>query len=405
MTTTKMTIDVSDWECRRCAQTSIDIRSTHPFAVPCQGSAYRVSLASDTEVPTPEGWSTLGDITPGRKVFDEQGRICAVVEVSGESVEPVSEVKFSDGSSIVAGKHHPWMILSPADFLSANLSIYRPGPWNAGCWPMTTLELAFSVNELTERGTRHLHYIPIAGALDLPEWEAPIDPWIVGLWLGDGNSRNAYIICSPNDEPHYREKVRAIGENWRVLNPRNPVLICSLAGAPDPRLLTRLRQLNVVKNKHIPDHYMRAGQEQRLELLQGLIDSDGHIYANGRAEFTSKSIRLAEGVRELALSLGMKATVRESPERGVERRVSKHYRVRFTPTMPVATLPRKADVATEFIMRRPKDASVKIARRRISAVQEAGIRTTRCISVDSQWGMMLVGRQMVPALVRRANYP
>ncbi len=82
-----------------------------------------------------------------------------------------------------------------------------------------------------------------------------------------------------------------------------------------------------------------------------------------------------------------------------------HYRVRFTPTMPVATLPRRADVAVEFIKRRPKDASVKIARRRISAVQEAGIRTTRCISVDSQWGMMLVGRQMVPALVRRANYP
>ena len=405
MTTTKMTINVSDWECRRCAQTSIDTRNTHPFAVPCKGSAYRVSLASDTEVPTPEGWTTLGDITPGQEVFDEQGRICTVAEVSGESVEPVSEVKFGDGSSIVAGNHHPWMILSPTDFPPANLSIYRPGPWNAGCWPMTTLELAFSVNEFTERRTRHLHYIPIAGALDLPEWEAPIDPWIVGLWLGDGNSRHAYIICSPNDEPHYREKVRGLGENWHVLNPHNPVLICSLAWGPDPRLLTRLRQLNVVNNKHIPDHYMRAGQEQRLALLQGLIDSDGHIYANGRAEFTSKSICLAEGVRELALSLGMKATVRESRERGVERRVSKHYRVRFTPTMPVATLPRKADVATEFIMRRPKDASFRIARRRISEVQEAGIRTTRCISVDSQWGMMLVGRQMVPALVRKANIP
>ena len=404
MTTTKMTINVSDRECRRCDQTSIDTRNTHPFAVPCQGSAYRVSLASDTEVPTPEGWTTLGDITPGKEVFDEQGRICTVAEVSGESVEPVSEVKFGDGSSIVAGNHHPWMILSPTDFFPANLSIYRPGPWNAGCWPMTTLELAFSVNGLTERRTRHLHYIPIAGALDLPEWEAPIDPWILGLWLGDGDSDSATIYCVPDDEIHYRANVGETGELWHVLNPWMPVLRCSLARGPEPLLLTRLRGLDLVNNKHTPLRYLRANQEQRLALLQGLIDSDGHVYAKGTVEFTSKSIRLAEGVRELALSLGMKATVRESRERGVERRVSKHYRVRFTPTMPAATLPRKADVATELIMRRPKDASLRIARRRISEVQEAGIRTTRCISVDSQWGMMLVGRQMVPALVRRANY-
>ena len=164
-----------------------------PF--PCQGSAYRVSLASDTEVPTPEGWTTLGDITPGKEVFDEQGRICTVAEVSGESVEPVSEVKFGDGSSIVAGNHHPWMILSPTDFFPANLSIYRPGPWNAGCWPMTTLELAFSVNELTERRTRHLHYIPIAGALrPARHGKLPIDPLDTRVMAGRRRLRQCHHL-------------------------------------------------------------------------------------------------------------------------------------------------------------------------------------------------------------------
>ena len=91
--------------------------------------------------------------------------------------------------------------------------------------------------------------------------------------------------------------------------------------------------------------YLRAGQQQRLALLQGLMDSDGHVYPDGRAEFTSKSIRLAEGVRELALSLGMKATVQGNHQKEEwTERVSKHYRVRFTPTMPVAALPRKVDV-------------------------------------------------------------
>ena len=170
-------------------------------------------------------------------------------------------------------------------------------------------------------------------------------------------------------------------------------------------MLTRLRNLDLIKSKHVPELYLRAGQQQRLALLQGLMDSDGHVYAHGRAEFTSTSSGLAEGVRELVLSLGMKATLRESRARQGVRTVSAHYRVRFTPTMPVATLPRKVDVSTACIEQRPGEASQRIARRRIDGVRDAGMRSTRCISVNSQWGMMLVGQQMLPALVRRSNLP
>ena len=400
-----MTTTGTRTECRRCNQNSIEARRAHLFAVPCKSAGYRVSLASDTEVPTPEGWTTIGDITPGQRLFDEEGRTCKVTDASGETVELAHRLVFGDGSSIVAGEDHPWMILTPSDFSPANLNICRPGPWNTGCWPMTTLQLAFFHNELAGWRRPPRHYIPIAESFDLPEWELPVDPWLLGLWLGDGNSTNGYIICCPDDELHYRERVRAIGENWRVLNPGDQVLTCSLAWGAKPRLLTRLRELNLVNNKHIPTQYLRASQEQRLWLLQGLIDSDGHVYADGRVEFTSKSMRLAEGVRELALSLGMKATVRELGERRVERRVSRHYRVRFTPALPVATLPRKVDIATAFIERRPNSATRRIARRRIYEVQDAGMHTTRCISVDSRWGIVLVGRQMLPALVRRAETP
>ena len=400
-----MTTTSSHTPCRRCDRRTIQARRSHIFAVPCEIAGYRVSMAIDTDVPTPEGWTTIGDITPGQRLFDEEGRICTVTDVSGETEELTHRLVFGDGSSIVAGMHHPWMILTPADFSPANLNIYRPGPWNAGCWPMTTLQLAFFHNELTGWQARPHHYIPIAGVLDLPVWEPPVDPWLLGLWLGDGNSTNGYIVCCPDDEPHYRERVRAIGENWRVLNPEGSVLICSLAWGPKPRFLTRLREMNVVNNKHVPSQFLRASHEQRLALLQGLIDSDGHVYASGRAEFTSKSMRLAEGVRELALSLGMKATVREAMASLGGRKNFDYYRVRFTPTMPVATLPRKVDIATAFIERRPREAALRIARRRIDEVQDAGMHTTRCISVDSQWGMMLVGRQMLPALVRRAETP
>ena len=401
-----MTTTGSHRQCLRCDQESIETRSAHIFAVPCERASYRVSLTSETDVPTPDGWSTIGAIKPGQKLFDELGQVCTVTDVSEETQEIAHRLVFSDGSSITAGKGHPWMILTPIDYSPGCLNIRRSGPWNAGCWPMATHELDEYLNRPTEgRQTGSSHYIPVAGGLIPADRELPIDPWILGLWLGDGDSNSATIYTGPEDEPHYRERIGETGELWRVLNPGGTVLRCSLSRGPKPRLLTRLRDLNVFNNKHAPELYLRAGMEQRLALLQGLIDSDGHIYANGRAEFTSKSIRLAEGVQELALSLGMKATIRESGERGVERRVSRHYRVRFTPILPVATLPRKVDVATAFMERRPKDVLLRIARRRIDSVREAGMRTTRCISVDSPWGMVLVGRQMLPALVRRSETP
>ena len=364
-----------------------------------------VSLASDTVIPTPDGWTTLADIRPGERVFDEQGRICTVTEVSVETVESVFRLIFDDGSDIEAGAHHPWMTLTPFDLSPIGRSIYRPGPWHAGCWPITTQELGQLVSKHPDMQKNALHYVPVAGVLDLPERDQPVHPWVLGLWLGDGHSRSATIYCASEDEAQYRETVGETGENWRVLNPGEPVSRCSLARGPKPLLWTRLRLLGLENNKHVPSLYLRASEGQRLALLQGLMDSDGHVYRHGWAEFTSKSLRLADGVRELALSLGMKATVRKSPARQGMRNVAEHFRVRFTPSMIVATLPRKADILTHFIERKGQEAISQTARRSIRAVKLIGVGTTRSISVDSTWGMLLAGQQMAPVLTGRGNRP
>ena len=230
MTTPKNTTGGPDRECRRCNQESSDTRNKDFLAVPCQGAAYRVSLVSDTPVPTTEGWTTLGNIVPGDAVFDEEGRVCHVIAVSGEFAEPVSQVIFNDGSSVMVGRGHPWMILTPIDFSPACRNIRRPGPWNAGCWPLATRELAEYLNRPAEEGrTDPCHYIPVASALMLTDRKLPIDPWILGLWLGDGDSDGATIFSAPEDEPHYRNRIGETGELWRVLNPGEKVLRCSLS--------------------------------------------------------------------------------------------------------------------------------------------------------------------------------
>ena len=166
--------------------------------------------------------------------------------------------------------------------------------------------------------------------------------------------------------------------------------------------MTKLRNLSVFNNKHIPSLYLRASPDQRLSLLQGLIDSDGHVYSKGRVEFTSISQQLAEGALETVLSLGMRGTMRKGKARLNGVITSDNFRVTFTPSMPVATLPRKVDIVTKFIEERAQEGMYRATRRSIRAVTLDGMRITRGISVDSPWGMMLGGRQMVPILTRTA---
>ena len=99
------------------------------------------------------------------------------------------------------------MTLTPLDLSPIGRSIYRPGPWHAGCWPITTQELGQLVSKHPDMQTDALHYVPVAGVLDLPERDLPVHPWVLGLWLGDGHSRSATIYCASEDEAQYRETV------------------------------------------------------------------------------------------------------------------------------------------------------------------------------------------------------
>ena len=215
------------------------------------------------------------------------------------------------------------------------------------------------------------------------------------MWLGDCTSAAAIVTCCKEDEPHYRSKMLAVGGKWRVLNPEGNPLHCSLAWGPTPKLRSRLRQLSVLQNKHIPEPYLFSSHRQRLALLQGLVDTDGHIYATGRAEFVSTSQRLAEGTAEIVVSLGMKATVTKSDAAAHRNQKRDVYRVRFSPTLCVASLPRKAERAMEIIEQRAEKTLSTVKQRYVRSVENAGNRPVICISVNSESGMMLVGRQMM----------
>ena len=364
-----------------------------------------MSLASVTRVPIPEGWVPLGDIQPGQEVFDPFGNPCKVTAVCRPVEQEVFRVIFHDGAHLLAGSQQPWSTLTHALRFRIHVKRFQLQDWASRLMCANTEDIRNCPRH--ERGLflrESMHSIPLPLTLKLPERHLPIHPYLLGLWLGDGTSGAAVITCHIEDEDHYRARASAAGERWRIMRDVNNVLSCSLARGPKPLFSERLRELNVFKNKHVPLIYLRSGEMQRLELLQGLMDSDGYInHSTGGAEFTSTSATLAKGVRELLLTLGQQATLSKGKATLNGAFISDKWRVYFTPTIMAVSLPRKAQTLTKLLEARSAQGLTRLNQRYIRAVKPMGVRPTICLAVDSHSGMFLAGEHMIPVQARRVS--
>ena len=356
-----------------------------------------MALSNCTPIPTPDGWTTLKDVVPGQKVFDHLGRECNVVAVCQREAEPVFRVNFDDDSYLLAGAQHPWVTMSHRFRHRVHRGILSCHNWASNFAPATTEEIRGNLVYRSGTLTESMYSIPVAESLHQPFHDLAIDPYLLGLWLGDGSSVSPMIFCHKDDEPHYSQRACEAGENWRVQSTKGKVLSCVMTRGPLPLLTTRLRDLGVLGNKHVPSPYLRASYEQRLALLRGLMDSDGHIaFRDGLAEFTSTSEPLARDTFELAISLRQKATISKGNAMLEGRWISYKWRITFAPTDMVVSLPRKVDILKRFLEIRMRPNLPRTIQRYIRSVEDAGINPTTCIIVDSPCRMLLAGRHMIP---------
>ena len=145
--------------------------------------------------------------------------------------------------------------------------------------------------------------------IDYPEQEVPLDSRFLGMWLGDGTSRSTEITTIDQEIKDYID-VTAKKYHCTVTLTKNVVpgqCIVDKTQRNNP-VRSALRQLNVLNNKHIPDIYMKNSEYVRLEMLAGLLDTDGTIQDNVY-DFTQKNTRLANEAMMLARSLGIYATI------------------------------------------------------------------------------------------------
>lgn len=334
------------------------------------------ALALDTPIPTPNGWRTMGDLLPGDQIFDERGKVRHVVAKSDIwTNRPCYKVNFSDGSHIIADENHLWSTQLLHERSSGKVSRIR-----------TTKEI-FQTQK-NSAGVSN-HSIDWHGPLQYPEQAQFIDPYLLGLWLGDGHSRSASITCHVQDLEQTENLITACGyKNMTVVNGQkdgNGRLIRVYSD-----IQSKLRVMGLLHNKHIPDSYLRGSERQRIALLQGLMDSDGTVDAWGRCEFTNTNRTLIDGVSELVRSLGATCSIKKNKKsRSGKGSKLESWDVAFTPS----------GLFKPFRLDR-KLSKLKDVRSRtkhyITSIEQIEPRDTVCIEVDSPSHLFLAGRSMVP---------
>ncbi|WP_329368759.1 hypothetical protein OG896_24630 [Streptomyces sp. NBC_00669] len=361
------------------------------------------ALHCNVRVPTPTGWSTIGELQPGDELFDEHGKPCRVVSKSPVWTDDTWEVEFSDGTVITTHGAHEWNAIDVYNRPKTPKPNRRPVPvadWRDHWYATKRVTTAHMAANLRTAGGMPRWRIPTARPLDLSPADLPVDPYMFGYWLGDGSSDSARFTVHSRDWPCLREQIEAAGyhhgeprghkeapETFTVTVSTQPVVLGGAVGRDS--LHTRLRALGVISNKHIPMAYLRASVEQRRDLVRGLWDADGYRQGGGSDELTTTSKALADGITELLHSLGMVVRVRESDAKLNGRVVGRRWRIAARFDFNPYRLPR-------YDWQPAANQASRHTQRTIVDIRKVDDQPTQCIQVDSASHLFLASDAMVP---------
>lgn len=414
------------------------------------------ALKLDTPLPTPTGWTTMGEVKVGDWLIGADGKPTRVVAATDVMYgRPCFEVEFSDGSVIVADAEHQWLTDTRASRKSAQaaaVGYHRYKNQRTFAAIRTTQEILETLRCATV-DRRLNHSVTNASPLQAPEADLLVPPYTLGAWLGDGTSAAAQITSADPEiimqieaegfEAHrstaakYRYQLRlpstpavqarecvvcgqsfvpqtsqvrtcgrTCGGKARFLSAPVPSPTCPRCGQPScglelcqacryafGTLQARLRTLGVLNAKHIPQEYLRASEPQRRALLAGLLDTDGTVTAGGTIRFCVTDQRLADDVFELIVSLGYRCHRATKRVRGRTEASSTAYILNFSTEDEVFRLHRKNLAHKE---RRANVGTARCRSRFITDVRPIASVAVRCVQVDNVDHMYLAGRAMIP---------
>lgn len=324
------------------------------------------ALPLDTKIPTPDGWSTMGDISVGDKVIGKDGKPTTVVMATEVMHNhECYNITFDNNHSIVADAEHLWEV--------------NTTDWRTGSKVKTTKEIAELLE--TKREDKN-YYIEINEAVDYEEKSLPIDPYVLGFWLGDGDSADGRFTQHKDDIQNAISLLDQSGFTVSTIREKNNSFRANING-----LYKLLRENELLNNKHIPELYTRGSVQQRLSLIQGLMDTDGSVdKRNGRCEFYQKKYEIVQSFCQILSSLGIKYCVSEK-----EIKNNVYYTVGFCTTKYQVFKYERKYKYQKLAQNHPKNS-----RFYIGSVEKTDTVPVRCIQVSNDDHMFLCSEQMIP---------
>ena len=332
-----------------------------------------MALSLDTQLFTDNGITTMGNVKVGDKLLGACGKLCTVTEKSEVFYKDMYEIVLKDGRSLKVSEDH------------INSILYRRNNYRNGSpyehMNITTDELLklpmWKENPKTGHKTPRI-WIENIRPLEYTEKELEVDPYTLGLWLGDGyyhtKDYSAKLTAHKEDMKFY-EKV--IPYEFGYKDEQNNCVTTTIKG-----LGAKLRKLDLdgckAPDKFVPETYKYGSIQQRIDIISGLIDSDGTVReGNKGAAFVSTSKQLADDVIALVRSIGgiaYHSKPYDIVSTGVYNRNHILYRVNIKCNLVLSKLPRKADKWSK------KQRCKKVA---ITDIRKIETEPSQCIAIDS----------------------
>lgn len=354
---------------------------THKFPMLIASRGFGKLLRPNEKIRIKNGWTTIENISVGDKVYGSNGELCNVTyKTPLQKNVNMYRITLRDGRSIDCCEDHMWKVWDKNKNRKKSKTVWSE---------LTTKEMAdnyfWKRKGAKSSGKEFRYALPINASLNNEEdKELPLHPYVVGALLGDGTISSKTIQISSKDTDLIERFANLLPRGYKLSPPykeKDYRIIRSDKTLPSFRHLCIEAKIwgHNSHTKFIPDEYKFSSHEQKLELLKGLMDTDGYSRKNV-IEYYTVSETLCDDIADIVRSLGIscKKNVRESWLKG--KRYSDCYVLRIYTNKSIFTLDRKLSYKNHTKSKQGQSKHEKVFITNIEKIENG---EGYCISVDS----------------------
>ena len=337
------------------------------------------------------------EVKIGDTLFSKDGKTVKVIDIPIDGIDDIYEITLADGRKVEASSNHIWCAYK-------NSHRYELREY-------TTKEM-FDFGVINSCGQKNF-FLPDSGLVEYPKKEVPIDPYTLGLLIAEGSFSKFKKDKVRNSKKNIVE-FAAAQEDFEFYKTVIPYKLKSYTTDGCGRAMviedieSKLKELGLLyltsQDKFIPEEYLFNDAHTRLELLKGLMDGDGCAVKSGSSIFVTISPRLSEDIKLLCRSLGIKCHNQKGRKAQIHfnKRTNKYnnwkdtYRVMVCAEEAIFKLPRKVEKQHQYSpSAKGSKANGYLRRTGISSIRYIGRKQCKCVTVDSNDGLYLIGDYVV----------